>query len=104
MSDALYNGRRFRNLTVIDNYTRESLMTWIGQHLKGGDVVNALNMIAQGCSLTARVLCDNGREFTSKELGKWAYENNISLDVSRPGRPMDNGSIESFNRSLRDEA
>jgi putative transposase len=103
MSDALYNGKRFRILTVIDNYTRESLTTWIGQHLKGGDVVDVLNLIAQKRSLPARVLCDNGPEFTSKELDRWAYENNVSLDFSRPGRPMDNGYIESFNGSLRDE-
>jgi putative transposase len=103
MSDALYNGKRFRILTVIDNYTRESLTTWIGQHLKGGDVVDVLNLIAQKRSFPARVLCDNGPEFTSKELDRWAYENNVSLDFSRPGRPMDNGYIESFNGSLRDE-
>lgn len=103
MSDALFNGKRFRILTIMDNYSRESLMTWVGQRLRGRDVVNALTTIARGRSLPARVLCDNGSEFTSKELDRWAYENNVSLDFSRPGRPMDNGYIESFNGSLRDE-
>ena len=103
ISDALFNGKRFRILTVIDNYTRESLMTRVGQNLRGGDVVGVLDLIAQRRPLPERVLCDNGPEFTSKELDKWAYENNVSLDFSRPGKPMDNVYIESFNGSLRDE-
>lgn len=46
---------------------------------------------------------DNGPEFISKELDRWAYEKNVVLDFSRPGRPTDNPFIESFNGSLRDE-
>jgi putative transposase len=64
MSDALFNGKRFRMLTIIDNYTRESLITLVGQNLRGGDVVGALNVIAQRRPLSEKVLCDNNQEFT----------------------------------------
>jgi putative transposase len=54
-------------------------------------------------ALPARIKVDNGSEFISKALDKWAYENNVALDFSRPGKPTDNAFIESFNGSFRDE-
>ena len=50
-----------------------------------------------------RIRVDNGPEFISKALDNWSYENNIKLEFSRPGKPVDNAFIESFNSSLRDE-
>ena len=50
-----------------------------------------------------RIQCDNGSEFISKALDKWAYDNQVTLDFSRPGKPTDNPFIESFNGSFRDE-
>lgn len=50
-----------------------------------------------------RIQVDNGTEFTGKDLDRWAYENKVTLDYSRPGKPTDNPYIESFNGSLRDE-
>jgi putative transposase len=50
-----------------------------------------------------RIQCDNGSEFISKALDKWAYDNEVTLDFSRPGKPTDNPFIESFNGSFRDE-
>jgi putative transposase len=50
-----------------------------------------------------RIQCDNGSEFISKVLDKWAYEHGVTIDFSRPGKPMDNAIIESFNGSFRDE-
>ncbi|MDQ4121286.1 MAG: IS3 family transposase [Acidobacteriota bacterium] len=104
VSDALFDGRRFRALTLVDNFSRECLEIEIGQSLKGEDVVRVMNRmkLLRG-SLPERVKVDNGSEFISKALDKWAYENNVTLEFSRPGKPTDNAFIESFNGSFRDE-
>jgi putative transposase len=66
-------------------------------------MAEVLEKIARDRSLPTRIKCDNGPEFTSKALDKWAYEHHVELDFSRPGKPTDNGSIESFNGRFRDE-
>ena len=103
VADALFGGRRLRALTVVDNYTRESLAIEVGQNLKGEDVVNTLNRIAMKRGLPATIKVDNGSEFISKVMDKWAYERGIELDLSRPGKPTDNAKVESFNGRLRQE-
>ena len=82
----------------------ECLSIHVGQSLRGVNVVEALNtikVIQKRCP--GRIQVDNGSEFISKEMDKWAYENNVVLDFSRPGKPTDNPFIESFNGSFRDE-
>ncbi len=104
VSDALFNGKKFRALTIVDNHTRECLAIEVGQSLTGEDVVRALQGLAQqGRALPARIQADNGPEFISISLDKWAYDHGVVLDFSRPGKPTDNPFIESFNGSLRDE-
>ncbi|SCY55283.1 putative transposase [Nitrosospira sp. Nsp13] len=103
VADALFDGRRLRALTVVDNYTRESLAIEVGQSLKGQDVVNTLNRIATKRGLPAIIKVDNGSEFISKVMDKWAYKRGIELDFSRPGKPTDNAKVESFNGRLRQE-
>ena len=103
VADALFDGRRLRALTIVDNYTRESLAIEVGQSLKGEDVVNTLNRIASRRGLPATIKVDNGSEFISKVMDKWAYERGIELDFSRPGKPTDNAKVESFNGRLRQE-
>ena len=103
VADALFGGRRLRALTVVDNYTRESLAIEVGKNLKGEDVVNTLNRIAMKRGLPATIKVDNGSEFISKVMDKWAYERGIELDLSRPGKPTDNAKVESFNGRLRQE-
>lgn len=88
---------------MVDNYTRESLAIEVGQNLKGEDVVNTLNCIAAKRGLPAIIKVDNGSEFISKVMDKWAYERGIELDFSRPGKPTDNAKVESFNGRLRQE-
>ena len=61
------------------------------------------NLVASARVYPKRIKVDNGSEFISKVLDKWAYENNVELDFSRPGKPTDNPFIESFNGSFRDE-
>jgi putative transposase len=103
VADALFDGRRLRALTVVDNYTRESLAIAVGQNLKGEDVVNTLNCIAMKRGLPSIIKVDNGSEFISKVMDKWAYERGVELDFSRPGKPTDNAKVESFNGRLRQE-
>lgn len=104
VSDAMFDGRKFRALTIVDNFSRECLAIVPGQSLKGTDVVIALEKIRieQGL-VPKRIQTDNGSEFISKEVDRWAYENKVTMDYSRPGKPTDNPFVESFNGSFRDE-
>jgi putative transposase len=103
VSDALFDGRRLRALTIVDAFTREALAIEVDQGIKGEQVVAAVAQLAlvRGAPRTIRV--DNGPEFVSKVLDRWAYENGVTLDFSRPGKPTDNAFVESFNGRLRDE-
>ena len=103
MSDELFDGRRIRVLTIVDNFTRESLAIEVGQRFKGQDVARVLTRIASERSLPKTIRVDNGPEFTSKVLDQWAYWHKVELDFSRPGKPTDNALIESFNGRLRAE-
>lgn len=103
VSDALFDGRRIRALTIVDNYTRENLAIAVGQSLKGEDVVNTLQCLMAGRGLPKFVKVDNGSEFISKAMDKWAYEHGVELDFSRPGKPTDNAQVESFNGRFREE-
>ncbi|WP_455821049.1 IS3 family transposase [Pseudomonas cerasi] len=104
VADNLFNGRRIRALTVVDNFSRECVAIEVGQGLRGDDVVAVMERIRQTKQrVPQRLQTDNGSEFISKTLGRWAYENRVTMDFSRPGKPTDNALVESFNGSLRDE-
>lgn len=103
VTDSLFNGRRFRSLTVVDNFSRECLAIKVGQKIHGEDVTRVMNHLKATRGAPRSIYVDNGPEFISKELDKWAYENKVTLDFSRPGKPVDNAFIESFNGSFRDE-
>ena len=103
VADQLADGRRFRALTVLDVFTRESLAIEVGQRLRGEDVVGALNQIRQKRGTPKLLFCDNGSEFTSQIMDLWAYHSQVQIDFSRPGKPTDNAHVESFNGTLRAE-
>lgn len=104
VSDQFYNGSRFRALTIVDNFSRKCLAIHAGKSLKGSDVVQVMETITfAGQVLPKRIKVDNGSEFISKMLDRWAYENNVELDFSRPDKHNVNAFIESFNGSFRDE-
>jgi putative transposase len=104
VADQLFNGQKFRVLTLVDNFSRQCLSTRVGQSIKGIDVVRIMEDVKQYfCITPERIQVDNGSEFISKHFDRWAYENNIALGYSRPGKPADNSFIESFNISFRDE-
>ena len=103
MSDGLYNGQKIRLLTLVDNFTRESLAIEVDERLGGQRVVEVLMRVAEDRNLPETIRMDNGPEFTSKILDQWAYLNGVKLDFSRPGKPTDNAFIESFNGRFRQE-
>ena len=103
VADNLFNGRRIRALTVVDNFSRECLAITVNHHLRGDEVVRTMEHIKALRGVPERIQVDNGSEFISKALDLWAYENQVILDFSRPGKPTDNPFIESFNGSFRDE-
>lgn len=103
VSDALYDGRRIRALTVVDICTRESLAIEVSQRLQGEHVVAVLERLCAQRGTPSMLRCDNGPEFISKVLDKWAYLHEITIDFSRPGKPTDNAYVESFNGRFREE-
>ena len=101
--DQLVTGRAFRVLTVIDQWSRESVLMEANVALTGQSVVEALEALSARRPLPKAITVDHGTEFTSQALDTWAYTRGVTLDVTRPGKPTDNGYIESFNARLRDE-
>jgi len=85
VADELFNGRRIRALTVVDNWSRESLAITVDHRLRGEDVVSTMNYLGAIRGVPRRIQVDHGSEFISKALDKWAYENGVTLDFSRPG-------------------
>jgi len=104
VADNLFDGRKIRALTIVDNFSRQCLAIHMGQSLKGEDVVAVMQRLHQRLGVVPeRIQVDNGSEFISKALDRWAYDQQVTLDFSRPGKPTDNPNIESFNGSFRDE-
>jgi putative transposase len=103
VSDALFDGRRLRALTVVHAFTCEALAIEVAQGIKREQVVEAMTRIATVRGAPRAIRVDNGPEFILKVLDRWAYENSVKLEFSRPGKPTDNAFVESFNGRLRDE-
>jgi putative transposase len=101
--DQLVTGRAFRVLTVIDQWSRESVLMEANVALTGLSVVAALEALSAHRPLPKAITVDHGTEFTSKALDEWAYRRGVTLDFIRPGKPVENAFIESFNGRLRDE-
>jgi len=104
VADNLFDGRRLRALTMVDNFTRECLPIHVGRAIRGNEVVNVLDALRAVLQRKPmRIQVGDGSEFIFKVLDRWAYEHQVTLDFSRPGKPTDNPYIESFNGSFRDE-
>ena len=105
VSDKLSDGRSYRILTVVDQFTRECLALVADRRLGGSHTVAAFTEIVQERGAAPRsITLDNGSEFTSRVLEAWAVVHGVQLCFIRPGRPVENGFIESFNGRLRDDA
>ena len=101
--DGLASGRAIRVLSVVDTYTRECLALDIDTSFPSPRVTRVLDSLAAARGLPERIRCDNGPELTSRHFLAWCVERRVALEHIQPGRPMQNGHIESFNGKLRDE-
>jgi putative transposase len=103
VSDKRSDGRWFRVLTVIDQFTRECILLLADQSLTAAKVAGALDRAVGERGAPESITVDNGSEFASSVMDRWAYSNGVKLSFIRPGKPVENGFIESFNGRLRDE-
>jgi putative transposase len=103
MSDCLSNGRRFRIFAIVNQYTRECPIIAADFSLAAKKVVSFMENLHYRRGLPKTITVDNGTEFYSKEMDAWAYKRGVKLDFIRPGKPVENAFIESFNGKLRDE-
>lgn len=104
VSDKLTDGRSFRILTVVDQFTRECVGLEADRSMTGMKVAQALERARdERGTLPESITVDNGSEFCSRALEAWAMGHGVQLCFIRPGRPVENGFIESFNGRLRDE-
>ena len=97
VSERLYDGRWFRVLTVVDQFTRECLLLLADSSLTGQKVAMALSRVIAQREVPESITVDNGTEFASKAMDAWAYQYRVQLDFIRPGRPVENGYIELSN-------
>lgn len=103
MSDALMNGRRFRTVNVIDDFNREALGIKAGFSLPAERVTEFLDEIAERRGYPCEIRVDNGPENISGVMSNWAANNNVTIKFIQPGKPAQNGYIERFNRTYREE-
>lgn len=103
VTDSLVNGRRFRSLTIVDDYSRECVAIEADFSLTGERVTRILERLAMTRGLPTIITVDNGPEFAGKALDAWAYRRGIKLHFIRPGKPVENAYIGSFNGRFRDE-
>ena len=100
--DMLRTNRKLKNLNILDEYTRECLHIESDSSIGGMRVVRVLEMLKELRGLPESIRLDNGPEFTSKAMDKWAYDNEVKLVFIAPGKPTQNALIESFNGKFRE--
>lgn len=101
--DMLTSGRKIKNLNILDEYSRECLAIETDSSIGGVRVVRVLEMLKDLRGLPEAIRVDNGPEFTSKAMDKWAYDNKVALHFIAPGKPTQNAFIESFNGKFRED-
>ena len=101
--DHLSTGRSIRIFSVIDQYSRKCLGLFVRKSFQGREVVNCLDEVASSWGNPKSITSDNGPEFTSAEYESWAHRNEVLTAYIQPGRPSQNGFIESFHGRFRDE-
>lgn len=102
-SDGLSDGGKFRTLNIIDDCTRECVEIEVARNLPSASVISILNRLSWTRGLPKEIVVDNGPEFTSKKMIKWACNNGVNLHFIEPGKPIQNALVESFNGRFRDE-
>ncbi len=102
VSDQLANGRRFRELNVVDDFSRECIGQLTAVSIGGRQVARFLDQLIEERGKPAMTVSDNGTEFTSKAMFFWAKEKGVTLQFIQPGKPTQNAFVESFNARFRD--
>jgi putative transposase len=102
MSDVLTNKRKFRTLNIIDDFNRQAIAVEVAHSMPAITVTRLLERIIAEQGKPKRIRTDNGPEFLSKEFKEWCARKNIEVQYIQPGRPMQNGYIERFNRTFRE--
>jgi putative transposase len=103
ITDSIITGRRFRALTIVDDYSRECPVIEVDTSITGKRVVSVLDRLGDIRGLPETITIDNGPEFAGKALDEWAYRRGVKLNFIRPGKPIENAYVESFNGRFRDE-
>ena len=103
VTDNTVTNRRFRALTIVDDYSRECPAIEVDTSLGGRRVVSVLDRLSETRGLPEVITIDNGPEFAGKALDEWAYRKGVKLNFIRPGKPIENAFVESFNGRFRDE-
>jgi putative transposase len=103
LQDVLVDGRRFRTLNILDLATRECLAIEVDTSLPSRRVLRVLDQLIAWYGVPQRITLDNGPEFAGRALDAWAYAHQVTLDFIDPGKPTQNGHLESFNGKFRDE-
>jgi len=103
MQDTLDDGRCFRTLNVVDDFSREALAIEVARSIPGERVVRVLDRLIEERGKPSLIVMDNGPEFTSRALDSWAYKNDVRLHFIQPGKPIQNCFVESFNGKFREE-
>jgi putative transposase len=103
MADTLADGRVFRLLNIVDDFTRECLAIEVDRSLPGARVVRVLAWLQATVGVPTVIVVDNGPEFAGRAVDAWAYANQVELRFIRPGKPIENAYVESFNGKCRDE-
>jgi putative transposase len=101
--DCLAGSRRIRCLNIVDDFTRECLHIEVARSIGGDRVVRVLDYLAFTRGLPEEIVVDNGSEFTSLVMDKWAHDKKVNLHFIDPGKPTQNAFVESFNGKFRDE-
>ena len=103
VSDQTSDGRPLKLLTMLDEFTRESLVIEVGRSIKSKDVIEVLEYLFMVRGIPGFIRSDNGPEFIAEAIKKWLRENSVDTLYIEPGCPWQNGYIESFNGKLRNE-
>lgn len=103
VADGLATGRTLRIFTLVDSFTRECLALEVDSCLSSRRVTRVLDWVIEQRGVPDAIRCDNGPEFTSRHFLAWCEGHKIRTVYIQPGRPMQNGYVESFNGRFRDE-
>jgi len=103
VADGLGDGRKFRSLNIVDDYSRECVVAEVDTSIPGVRVIRVLERLGELRGLPQVLVTDNGPEFAGQALDVWAYEQGVKLHFIEPGKPVQNAFVESFNGKMRDE-